>query len=113
VSESIEIVLLGVSGGPFDPRGLGLRPPGSPGPRGRPERAPPLRRRRASLPVSDERLQERPEADALRGPEGKTRCLKLLQPKVFGVKFSLREIGRIFPPKYAILSLLKCLNYKI
>ena len=37
-----------------------------------------------------------------------------LQLKVFGVKFSLREIGRIFfPLKYVILSFLKCLNYKI
>jgi len=29
----------------------------------------------------------------------------------FGVKFSLREIRRIFPLKYAIPSLGKCLNY--
>jgi len=36
-----------------------------------------------------------------------------LQPKVFGNKFSLREIEFFFPLKYAILSFLKCLNYKI
>ena len=36
-----------------------------------------------------------------------------LQPKVFGVKFSLREIGRIFLTKIRSFKLLKCLNYKI
>ena len=35
-------------------------------------------------------------------------------PKVFGVKFSWREIGRtFFPLKYEILSFGKCLNYWI
>jgi len=33
--------------------------------------------------------------------------------KVFGLKFRLREIKRIFPLKYAILSFGKCLNYWI
>jgi len=36
------------------------------------------------------------------------------QPKVFGVKFSLREIESIsLPLKYAILSFGKCLNNQI
>ena len=35
------------------------------------------------------------------------------KPKVFGVKFSLREIGRIFLTKIRVLSFLKCLNNKI
>jgi len=39
--------------------------------------------------------------------------LNRFQPKVFGVKFSLREIGRSFSLKYAISSFLKCLNYKV
>jgi len=34
-------------------------------------------------------------------------------PKLFGVKFSLRAIKRIFPLNYAILSFGKCLNYYI
>jgi len=32
------------------------------------------------------------------------------QPQVFGVEFRLRDIGRIIPLKYAILSFGKCLN---
>jgi len=36
-----------------------------------------------------------------------------LQPKAFGVKFSLREIREGFFTSNAILSFEKCLNYKI
>ena len=33
------------------------------------------------------------------------------QPEVFGMKFSLREIRRIFPLNYVILSFGESLNY--
>jgi len=39
--------------------------------------------------------------------------INVWQLKVFGGNFRLREIGRIVPLKYAILSFGKCLNYQI
>jgi len=46
------------------------------------------------------------------GPNSKTAIFSNnpLQPKVFGVKFSLTEMGRFFPLKYAISSFGNCLN---